>query len=872
MSRHPTAATLKVSALIVVLLALSGVLLAGSWGQRSHASQLLTVPWWLLTALFALSELIVLHIQVRREAQSISLSEIPLLLGLFFASSRVLLLSCVLGGAVVLLFHRRQAALKLIFNLSQMAAQVCVASTMFALLRPGSQTVGWKVCLAAYVSVGISSVVSGLATTLVIALSEGELRPFDLLREAATAALSSVAVVSVGLVAVYALSANASAAGPLTVCGFVLLVAYRAYATLSDRHLSLDRLHQFSQSITGAADVDEVLSAVLQQAKDILKADWAEVTVLASRADQAGRRTTVHVALDSAGQLIRSTSAPDDPRNPLHAAVARSGAPVLVSGQSHDERQVDFLRLHRFRDAMIAPLAGDGRMLGTLTVADRLGDVRRFDNADLTLLETVANHASVALKNGQLIDQLRHESLHDVLTGLPNREMLRQNLQESLQRLGSPAVPAVTVLLADLDRFKDVNDTMGHRSGDQLLIEVGRRLQVAAGPRATVARLGGDEFAILLQGPSTSAEATVIVKQLLRSLDEPVQVDGVAVKVRASTGIARAPEDSRDATELLRCADVAMYSAKRAGAGYRRYRRSMDTNSFERLQLLGELRAAIDNDQLVIHVQPKADVASGEIVGVEALVRWQHPERGILPPDTFIDLAEHNGLMPALTRTVLEQATRAAGQWHHTGEHLHIAVNVSPHSLTSGDLVAQVTDALHHSQLPPELLTLEITESTLMSDLTSATALLVELNGLGVRISVDDFGTGYSSLSYLKRLPVQEMKVDQSFVMNMATDLEDQVIARTIVGLGASLGLSVVAEGVEDQTSWDLLRDMGCPLLQGYHLSRPMPVEQFPAWLNHYRAGRDPQPSASLDHVITSRTTSEDTSDSAASKLSLLNS
>jgi diguanylate cyclase (GGDEF)-like protein/PAS domain S-box-containing protein len=424
--------------------------------------------------------------------------------------------------------------------------------------------------------------------------------------------------------------------------------------------------------------------------------------------------------------------------------------------------------------------------------------------------------------------RLAHQARHDPLTELPNRVQLRERLDAILTD-GSAHRSTVSLLLLDLDHFKDVNDTLGHAVGDQVLQEVAQRLRSQLRPGDTIARLGGDEFAAIL--PNTSFEcASGVASRLREALEEPILLDGMRLAIGASIGIAMAPNHGDDAATLLRRADAAMYAAKRSGQGVDVYSRKLDRDSVDRLALTAELREAINQGQLVLQYQPKVDLDSDRTVGAEALVRWQHPRRGRLGPDQFIPLAEQTGLIQPLTQWVLRAARAQQAAWHAEGLAMDVAVNLSMQSLHDPHLLAQLRELLSHEVVGASRFEVELTESTLMSDPERAEAVLKALRGLGVRISVDDFGTGYSSLGYLKQLSLDELKIDRCFVHDMATDSRDQALVKAVIDLAHTLGLRVVAEGVEDANSLAILRRLGCDLAQGYHLARPMDPDSFAEW------------------------------------------
>ncbi|MCA1644918.1 MAG: EAL domain-containing protein [Chloroflexi bacterium] len=417
-------------------------------------------------------------------------------------------------------------------------------------------------------------------------------------------------------------------------------------------------------------------------------------------------------------------------------------------------------------------------------------------------------------------EALRHQAMHDLLTGLPNRVLLYDRLRK---RTTSPlGQTALSLLVIDLDGFKEINDTFGHQYGDSLLTQVGQRWQAVLHESDTLARLGGDEFAVLLASTGDVEGASLVALRLQQALEDAFIVLEERVNIGASIGIALFPEDGSDAEALLRCADVAMYSAKRSGRACAAYEASHDHNSVERLALVGELRRAIEEDELVLHFQPQVDLQTGRIVAAEALVRWQHPRRGLLGPNEFIPLAERVMLIEPLTQWVLNAALRENRAWQAAGRTVPVAVNLSMRSFQDPYLPEIITGLLARWEVAPSSLRLEITESSLMADPAEAIEVISRLRAMGLRVAVDDFGTGYASLAYLKRLPVDELKMDKSFVGGMATDGKDLAIVRSTIALAHELGLQVVAEGVEDGATWDLLTQAGCDLAQGHYISRPV--------------------------------------------------
>ena len=424
-----------------------------------------------------------------------------------------------------------------------------------------------------------------------------------------------------------------------------------------------------------------------------------------------------------------------------------------------------------------------------------------------------------------------HQALHDALTGLPNRMFFHQQLSEAIEAAETRG-GSVAVMLMDLDHFKEINDTLGHHFGDQLLREIGPRLSTVLREQDLMARLGGDEFGLLLPDLPEPDIAISVAERLLEELQHPMTVEGLALDVSGSIGIAIYPSQSRNAESLMRRADVAMYAAKEAGGGYELYQEAMDQHSPSRLALVSRVRPALENGEMVVFYQPKVRLSDGRVAGAEALIRWHHPEHGLVSPDEFIPLVEKTVLLRPLTQYVLNVVLEQWSVWAARGLRLRLAVNISPRSLLDLQLPDIIEELLDRWDVPAKYLKLELTESFLMADTGRSSSVLDRLVELGVGLSIDDFGTGYSSLSHLKRLKIDEIKVDRSFVSHMHSDPNDYMIVRATVELGQNLGLSVVAEGVEDRETFDRLADFGCDEAQGYYISEPLSTEAFDHWLS----------------------------------------
>ena len=426
--------------------------------------------------------------------------------------------------------------------------------------------------------------------------------------------------------------------------------------------------------------------------------------------------------------------------------------------------------------------------------------------------------------------RLRHLALHDALTGLPNRTLFHERVERAVKSIRPDR--SVAVLLVDLDRFKEVNDTLGHDHGDELLKVVADRLSGALREGDTLARLGGDEFAVVLTDLPYRAAAAETAARLHDALRRPFGLRGIAVELDASVGVALSPEHGHDVTTLIQRADVAMYDAKRTQARVSTYSTERDPYSPARLSLLGELRRAIENDELVLHYQPKVSVEGDRVTGVEALVRWQHPQHGLLQPDQFVPLAERTGTIAHLTHWVLDAALRQCAAWRLEYPELTVAVNLAAANVLDVGLPAMVSEQLAEHGLPGHALECEVSEHTVMSDPQRVCEVLAALRALGVRLSLDDFGTGQASLAYLKKLPLDEVKIDRAFVTSMADDDGDAVIVRSTIDLAHNLGLDVVAEGVESESVLEALVDLRCSSVQGFYLSRPLPAAELEAWLS----------------------------------------
>jgi diguanylate cyclase (GGDEF)-like protein len=607
-------------------------------------------------------------------------------------------------------------------------------------------------------------------------------------------------------------------------------------ATLRERQALLERLAQIQRKISSRQSLDEVLDAITTGAAELMGDEMVALRLV----DES--EPHMMAVVSSVGITTE-----------LNAKFGRLPVGTGVGGRAISEDRLCVVE--NYADAvgtiggfvedgvhasMAVPVRLAGLTVGSLAVACRRPG-RTYSEDERDVMVRFADHASLALNDARTVQAMNkalkdatYRAKHDELTGLPNRAWFFDRTAKALRQAASDGT-CTAVVLFDLDRFKEINDTLGHKYGDRVLCEIGPRIGPGLRSSDSLARLGGDEFCVLLPNVGCVATAVEVAKRMLGMLEEPFEIDGVTLAVQASCGIAIAPDDGDTSDLLLQRSDVAMYVAKSAHANVVVYHSDLDLNTPARLSLLGELRTAIPKDQLVLYYQPKAILGMGEVQGVEALIRWQHPTLGLVPPDQFIPLAEHTGLIKPLTSWVINTALCQLRQWRERA-HLHVpqlsmAVNVSTRSLLDDGFPAEVVAALGRWQVPANLLELEITESAMMADPVRAHRLLGELSAIGVKIAIDDFGTGYSSLAYLKNLPVDQLKIDKSFVLNMHNDPNDAIIVKSVIDLGHNLGLQTVAEGIEDLETWDQLTDLGCDSAQGYFLAKPMPAVDLDAWL-----------------------------------------
>jgi diguanylate cyclase (GGDEF)-like protein len=767
-------------------------------------------------ALIGLGAVALLRVVIRRQGIVTSSAEIPLLLGLYYLSPLELILVRVAAGLAVQWF-RRTGTHRMWFNVAGFGAGAACANVVVYTFGLGhiTEVRTWLVlggAVLAYVVV-ISSSVHG-----VILLVQGAVHLRQVLKSIAFGIVVASINIVLGLIMLLTLSASPWGVVLLACFAVAVGAVYRAYSQFLRQHESLTEMHALSRAI-GAATYDGTLpDALLTRTRALLQTESATLwlpshgrypeLLLSARADYTG--------------LLDSAPTPYS----LRRTALDTGESVFVGHKGSDPLLLDELRKSDIKDAIVTPLHSGNATIGTLEVAGRLGKDGALTTDDVRLLETLAAHTSVAVENSRLVDRLQFDAYHDTMTGLPNRRRVLEALDETVSARAPGEV--VAVMMFDVLALREVNDSLGYAAGDKVLTEVARRLVEHAPPVALVARVGGDEFAVEMRAESADA-ALAIAEELRARVRDRMVIDSLTVDVDTSVGLAIYPDHGEDPETLLQRAEVATYAA-RSRSSAQLFNPGLESRSVRRLGLASDLRKALDDGELEVYFQPKVALRDRRLVGVECLARWDHPVHGTVSPQDFVAVAEHTGQLARLTERVLREGLGRAREWADAGRSLSVAVNLCPRTLVEPDLSDQIAALLAEYGVSPDRLTLEIAEDAMIGGERPLPA-LQNLRELGVRLSVDDFGTGQSSLALLRLLPVQEIKIDRSFVQGMATDTGDLAIVRTIVDMSRHFGLAVVAEGVESELTLGLLEEMGCDIGQGFLFSRPLPYERLDAWL-----------------------------------------
>ncbi|MGH3790563.1 MAG: putative bifunctional diguanylate cyclase/phosphodiesterase [Pseudonocardiaceae bacterium] len=786
-----------------------------------------------LVAAFGIARALAIEVDVRRDTARITLTEIPLVFGLLYLPGSIVLAAYV-GVVVIARLWRGDSWSKLLFNASYAALTVACTDLLARLVF--TQAWGWlPQWLAVFAAFVIVNTVTAPLTWVFIVLLNPR-RPGEGARPVIHAYLICLLNAALGLTAaelVRRVPWGSLLVGLLVVTG---AAAYRGYYWLLRDHRDLGVLNDLSLRVAvvgrGGAqrgddedqlDMPELDEAAWGRAMELAREQLNATRVVLHRIPVRGGLHTV-----VAGLPLPHPLSPRDVTAVLLADPSGGAAQVLrLADSSSDPGITGALRLRAASEMLVAPLRGARHLLGVIEVHDRHSQLHGFGKADVRLVETLACHLTTALDNCRLLAQLRHDAYHDNLTDLRNRLGFREAATEVLCRDLLPCA----VLVIELGLLSSVNDALGHAWGDRVVLGAGERLRRILPDQALTARLEGDTFAALLVDVDAQ-RARHMAEQLHAALSEPYRVDRLAVECTAVVGVALTGiEPTRDADTLLQRADVALRAARGADEAVRSYLPSMGQLLLRRFQLVTQFRQALDTGQVDVHFQPQLELSTRQVIGVEVLVRWHHPEFGMVDPEEFVTLVETTGLIGPLTDYVLNRSLAQCRIWLDRGLSLSVAVNLSVRNLADTEFPYRVTNALTRHRVPATLLSFEVTESAVMSDPELMLPVLRRLHELGIRIAVDDFGTGYSSLAYLRRLPVNEVKIDKSFVLGLASDLGDLAVVRAIIELGHSLGLIVVAEGVEQDATRDQLVDMGCDVAQGFLFSCPLEPERFDAWL-----------------------------------------
>jgi diguanylate cyclase (GGDEF)-like protein len=812
------------AAILTVVAGVAGVAVVGTATVHPNLDTLLGGLG--LAAAFGVARALAIEVEVRRDSVRITPTEIPLVFGLLYLPAPVVLAAYV-GVVVIARLVRRDPISKLLFNASYATLTIAgtdlLARLVFEPTWPGLPK--WAAVLAGFV---IAHAVTSWMTWLFIVLLDRR-RPGESARPVVHHYLTGLLNAALGLTAAEMVRTVPWGAVLVALLAVTLAAAYRAYYGLLRDHRDLGVLNDFSLGVAAvgrgrdgeAPELDEdAWSAAMELAREQLNATRVVLQRVPRGAPALSGSPTVVAGLPLPRPLSQRDILAADPS-------ARAGQVMHLVDSNPDPVVAAALAAREASEMLVAPLRGSDQLLGVLEVHDRHSRLRGFGAADVRLVETLASHLTTALDNCRLLAQLRHDAYHDSLTNLRNRLGFREAASEILCRDASPCA----VVVIELGLLSAVNDALGQVWGDRVVLGAGQRLCRTLTDYALTARLEGDTFAALLTGVG-SQQAMQTAERLQAALSEPYPVDKLAVECTAVVGVAlTGVEPTRDADDLLQRADVALRSARGADETVRSYLPSMGQLLGRRFQLVTQFRQALETGQVDVHFQPQLALPSRRVIGVEALVRWQHPEFGMLDPAEFVTLVETTGLIDRLTDYVLNRSLAQCRSWLDRGLSLSVSVNLSVRNLADAQFPRRVTDALARHRVPADLLGFELTESAVMTDPERALPVLRGLHALGVRIAVDDFGTGYSSLAYLRRLPVDEVKIDKSFVLGLASDLGDLAVVRAIVELGHSLGLTVVAEGVEQDATRDQLVEMGCDVAQGFLISRALAPDRFDAWL-----------------------------------------
>ncbi|MGY1630216.1 putative bifunctional diguanylate cyclase/phosphodiesterase [Geodermatophilus sp. SYSU D01186] len=780
-------------------------------------------PGWLflvVTAAFLVTESVPLQIEFRRQTFGWSVNELALVIalvavdGFWAAVARTLALSLVLA-------KQRYSLAKSVFNVANAVTETAVALIVLDLMPMGATTdpLSWLSLLVAVLAADVAGALLVAAAIAATAGLAGHSLWADLFVPIVVVGPLAVAT---GLVALLLVEVSAWTWVLIVPVVLAVVLLFRRFADVARERKSLERVYEFARRVEQVSSDEDGTRRIVEAVKELLNADRVALW-LPPYLDEEPRLV---VAAEDGRSWYDGPGDPDD----LIRSRATDGSvdgPVLVSAVRATEAEAAALARRGAQDLLAAPVATAAGEPGYLEICDRQSDVVSFADGDRAALDSMLTHVNAAIRQQQLLTQIRYDADHDRLTGLPNRQRLAVEIDATLA--ADPVAGRVGLILAALDNYTEVTDTLGHAASDELLLVTAGLLREHAPPQALVARMEGEQFAVLLPGLSLAATERA-ARRLREATSTRARVAGLDLEVTLSIGVAAAPVHGTDAGTLMQRADVALLAGA-GSSGVASYHPVLDQQSLRRLQLGTELESAMAEGQISVVFQPIIDARTSDIVSVETLVRWAHPRYGAIAPDDFIHLAEQIGRIGLLTDHVLDLALARCRKWLDQDIALSVAVNLSARCLTEPDLVDRVRRALRRHGVPGELLTLELTEGSVVDDSVRSSTVLADLHALGLRLSMDDFGTGYSSLSQLRQLPIDEVKIDKSFVLTMSTSQGESFIARSIIELAHNLGLRVVAEGVEDELTRNLLAEMGCDKLQGFLVSRPLPDDRLESWI-----------------------------------------
>jgi diguanylate cyclase (GGDEF)-like protein len=826
---------MTVAAVGLVFAALAAVVYAGLLAGEAPLSgaQLDVSGVWLAVAFFA-CELFAIRVERDQgESYGFTLAMVPLAVGLVYTAPGPLIAARIGGVLVALAITRHRRPAELVYEVCIHFAQTVFAIEIFRLVLGNADPIGvrgaFSLLTGLFVSYATAVVALAVVVTLVAHRWPGRRVMGVIARSQAAAGLLNAAI-GIGLATT--LWDHPHVGLLLTAIVLACVASNRIYNALAERHRRLETHFEFVSSVVRSADLGEITSSVLDVARHLLRADHAVLLLRPANDDEPATR----VVRGHHDRTVTEVTVAD------HAADIAWLLPDSVPRQLKvgDDAPPWLSDVSGFA-AMVAPVTGvDRSIVGALVVTQtRRKAVQWFGDDHATLLGALADQASIAIENGMLFRRLEreaaeraHEALHDPLTGLPNRAMLTQMMEEALQTAYEARGQRVGLIVVDLDSFTQVVDAFGHHSADGLVIQACSRIKGLLPEDAALARMSGEQFAVIMPDVADADEVVAVARLLIAGFDPPFQIEGVLLALGVNVGVALYPEQAIDVTSLLQRAHIAADAARRHRSGWEQYDPSQDPATPRRLALAADLREALEGDGLEVCFQPKVELATGIVRGAEALVRWNHPRLGRVRPDEFIQIAEHTGDIRALTMVVMRKSLAQCRSWRNMGLDMSVAVNLSARNLLDLHLVDDVAAVIAEAGIPPASLTLELTESVVMSESPRSVDVLHGLNDLGVKLSCDDFGTGYSSLAHLRRLPIGEIKIDKSFIASMTVDESDRAIARSVLALGRDLGLLTVAEGVESREGWDMLTALGCDQAQGFVVCPPLTGVHFNEWLD----------------------------------------